>query len=144
VWPIIRILDGDLAQSGELTTKRDDFKIYRVSEAIAVGLAIAKGLGWDDSATLGFMFRWRKLKGLRTSAGAPAPVRLGPPTPRGQPRHLLVGSPAMNSATRLSARRLSSEMLIDPFGLVEALRAVSKWFVPRKLSTRCSCLMAFQ
>jgi hypothetical protein len=39
---------------------------------------------------------------------------------------------------------LSSEMLIDPFGLVEALRAVSKWFVPRKLSTRCSCLMAFQ
>lgn len=39
--------------------------IYRVSEAIAVGLAVAKGLGWSAPATLGFMFRWRKLKGRR-------------------------------------------------------------------------------
>jgi Schlafen, AlbA_2 len=39
--------------------------IYRVTEAIAVGIAVAKGLGWPDSACLGFLFRWRKLKGRR-------------------------------------------------------------------------------
>ena len=39
--------------------------IYRVSEAIAIGPAIAKGLELDDIATLGFMFRWRKFKGRR-------------------------------------------------------------------------------
>ena len=44
--------------------------IYRISEAIAVGLAIAKGLGWDETATLGFMFRWRKLKGRRLDSWA--------------------------------------------------------------------------
>jgi hypothetical protein len=44
--------------------------IYRVSEAIAVGIAVAKGLGWADTATLGFMFRWRKLKGRRLDSWA--------------------------------------------------------------------------
>jgi hypothetical protein len=44
--------------------------IYRVSEAIAVGIAVAKGLGWQDSAILGFMFRWRKLKGRRLDTWA--------------------------------------------------------------------------
>jgi hypothetical protein len=39
-------------------------------QAIAVGLAVAKGLGWDESATLGFMFRWRKLKGRRLDSWA--------------------------------------------------------------------------
>ncbi|MCP1758553.1 MULTISPECIES: hypothetical protein [Bradyrhizobium] len=39
--------------------------IYRMTEAIAVGIAVAKGLGWSDPAVLGFMFRWRKLKGRR-------------------------------------------------------------------------------
>jgi len=44
--------------------------IYRVSEAFAVGIAIAKGLGWTEAATLGFMFRWRKLKGRRLDTWA--------------------------------------------------------------------------
>jgi hypothetical protein len=44
--------------------------IYRVSEAIAVGMAVAKGLGWPDSAVLAFMFRWRKLKGRRLDSWA--------------------------------------------------------------------------
>jgi len=40
--------------------------IIRVAEAIAVGLSIANGLGWAQETTrLGFMFRWRKLKGRR-------------------------------------------------------------------------------
>jgi hypothetical protein len=32
--------------------------IYRVTEAIAVGIAAAKALGWPESACLGFLFRW--------------------------------------------------------------------------------------
>jgi schlafen family protein len=44
--------------------------IYRVSEAFAVGIAVAKGLGWGDSAKLGFNFRWRKLKGRRLDSWA--------------------------------------------------------------------------
>lgn len=39
--------------------------IYRMTEAIAVGIAAAQGLKWPDSAALGFMFRWRNLKGRR-------------------------------------------------------------------------------
>lgn len=44
--------------------------IYRVAEAIAVGIAAAKALGWLETATLGFMFRWRKLKGRRLDSWA--------------------------------------------------------------------------
>ncbi|QQO14020.1 ATP-binding protein [Bradyrhizobium diazoefficiens] len=44
--------------------------IYRISEAIAVGLAVAKGLGWDEAARLWFMFRWRKLRGRRLDSWA--------------------------------------------------------------------------
>ncbi|MCP3468704.1 ATP-binding protein [Bradyrhizobium sp. CCGUVB1N3] len=44
--------------------------IYRVTEAIAVGIAAAKGLGWSETATLGFMFRWRKLEGRRLDSWA--------------------------------------------------------------------------
>jgi hypothetical protein len=44
--------------------------IYRVTEAIAVGIAIAKGLGWPETARLGFLFRWQKLKGRRLDSWA--------------------------------------------------------------------------
>jgi hypothetical protein len=38
--------------------------IIRVAEAIAVGLAFAKALEWEQETTrLGFAFRWTKLKG---------------------------------------------------------------------------------
>jgi len=38
--------------------------ILRAAEAIAVGLASAKALGWNsETARLGFAFRWTKLKG---------------------------------------------------------------------------------
>ncbi len=43
--------------------------IYRVAEAIAVGIAAAKALGWLETATLGFMFRWRKLKDAGSIVG---------------------------------------------------------------------------
>lgn len=45
--------------------------ILRVAEAIAVGLAFAKALGWETEKTrLGFAFRWTKLKGRALIAWA--------------------------------------------------------------------------
>jgi hypothetical protein len=45
--------------------------ILRVAEAIGVGIAFAKALGWlPDQTTLGFAFRWHKLKGRRLTAWA--------------------------------------------------------------------------
>lgn len=40
--------------------------LRRVAEALAVGLAFARGLGWDVATTkLGFAFRWTTLRGRR-------------------------------------------------------------------------------
>ena len=45
--------------------------ILRVAEAIAVGLAFAKALGWETEKTrLGFAFRWTKLNGRALIAWA--------------------------------------------------------------------------
>ncbi len=44
--------------------------IYRVTEAIAVGIAAARALGWPETARLGFLFRWQKLKGRRLDSWA--------------------------------------------------------------------------
>ena len=45
--------------------------VLRVAEAMAVGVAFARALGWrPDQATLGFAFRWHKLKGRRLTAWA--------------------------------------------------------------------------
>ena len=45
--------------------------ILRVAEAMGVGIAFAKALGWvPDQTSLGFAFRWHKLKGRRLTAWA--------------------------------------------------------------------------
>jgi hypothetical protein len=45
--------------------------ILRVAEAMGVGIAFAKALAWvPDQTTLGFAFRWHKLKGRRLTAWA--------------------------------------------------------------------------
>lgn len=45
--------------------------ILRVAEAMAVGIAFAKALGWvPDQTTLGFAFRWQKLEGRQLSSWA--------------------------------------------------------------------------
>jgi hypothetical protein len=45
--------------------------VLRVAEALAVGLAFAKALGWrPDQTTLGFAFRWHGLKGRQLTAWA--------------------------------------------------------------------------
>jgi hypothetical protein len=43
--------------------------VLRVAEAIGVGIAFAKAMGWKpEETTLGFAFRWHKLKGRQLSA----------------------------------------------------------------------------
>jgi hypothetical protein len=59
-----RILQDDLTDQVRPGTVLDGVLVLiRVAEAIAVGLSIAKGLGWGDDARLGFAFRWAKLNG---------------------------------------------------------------------------------
>jgi hypothetical protein len=59
-----RLLQDDLTDKVHPGTSLDPILVLiRVAEAIAVGLSIAKGLGWDEDARLGFAFRWAKLKG---------------------------------------------------------------------------------
>jgi hypothetical protein len=67
-----RLLQDDaVPQRVEPGTRFDPIlMIYRISEAIAVGIAVAKGLDWADTATLDFMFRWNKLKGRRLDSWA--------------------------------------------------------------------------
>jgi len=43
--------------------------VLRVAEAMSVGIAFAKALGWaPEQTTLGFAFRWQKLNGRRLTA----------------------------------------------------------------------------
>jgi hypothetical protein len=45
--------------------------ILRIAEAMAVGIAFAKGLGWTpDQTALAFAFRWQQLKGRQLSTWA--------------------------------------------------------------------------
>jgi hypothetical protein len=47
-----------------------------VAEAIAVGLSIAKSLGWEYGARLGFAFRWTKLHGRELASWAKPEVTI--------------------------------------------------------------------
>jgi hypothetical protein len=59
-----RVLPDDVSDRVQPGTALDPILIIiRVAEAIAVGLSIAKALGWTVDARLGFGFRWIKLSG---------------------------------------------------------------------------------
>ena len=44
--------------------------LIRVAEAMAVGLSLAKALGWNGEARLGFGFRWTGLSGRALNSWA--------------------------------------------------------------------------
>jgi hypothetical protein len=59
-----RILQDDITDKVPPGTALDVILVViLVAEAIAVGLNIAKALGWEGDAKLGFAFRWTKLNG---------------------------------------------------------------------------------
>jgi hypothetical protein len=72
-----RVLQDDLSEKTEPGTSFDPgLAIYRVADAIATGLAVAKGAGWDPATSrLGFAFRWTKLSHRELRAWA-SPSRL--------------------------------------------------------------------
>jgi hypothetical protein len=64
-----RLLQDDFTDKVRPGTALDPtLVLYRVAEAIAVGLKVTKGLGWREDAQLGFAFRWTKLKNRQLEA----------------------------------------------------------------------------
>ena len=43
--------------------------VLRVAESIAVGLNVPRALGWDETARLGYAFKWTKLSGRTLESG---------------------------------------------------------------------------
>jgi hypothetical protein len=67
----LRNLQDDVNQSFGPALYLDPVLVLRrVTEALAVGIAIAKSLGWQPPANLAFAFSWTKLKGRQLSPWA--------------------------------------------------------------------------
>ena len=66
-----RVLPDDLSPKISPGTVLDPILVVgRVTEALAVGLSIVKGLGWAEDLRLGFAFRWTKLGNRELSSWA--------------------------------------------------------------------------
>jgi hypothetical protein len=82
---LLRNLQDDATQNVKPAVAPDPvIVIRRVTEVIAVGLAMAKALGWNDpeAVRLGFVFRWTTLKGRRLESWADPFSPLGGGTAR--------------------------------------------------------------
>jgi hypothetical protein len=77
---LLRALQDDLSDQVPTRTALDPILVViRVAEAIAVGLAFAKALGWSGETTrLGFAFRWTKLSQRNLAFWAHPMVDFGP------------------------------------------------------------------
>jgi hypothetical protein len=74
-----RTLQDDLTDRVTPLTQFDVLlATIRTAEAIAVGLSLAKALGWDESATLGFGFEWTRLRGRTLSSWVNPLVLMNP------------------------------------------------------------------
>jgi hypothetical protein len=66
-----RVLQDDLTDRVDPGTALDVILVLiRVAEAMAVGLSLAKALGWNGEARLGFGFRWTGLSGRALNSWA--------------------------------------------------------------------------
>ena len=64
-----RVMPDDLSNKVAPGTAVDVvLMIYRVAEVLAVGVSIARTLGWDPKATAYFEFRWTGLNGRNLSS----------------------------------------------------------------------------
>ena len=59
-----RVMQDDLSDKVSAGTAMDIvLMIYRVAEVLAVGVSMARSLGWEPNSTVGFAFRWTGLEG---------------------------------------------------------------------------------
>ena len=59
-----RVMQDDLSDKVSAGTAMDIvLMIYRVAEVLAVGVGMARSLGWEPDSTAGFAFRWTGLEG---------------------------------------------------------------------------------
>ncbi len=66
-----RLMQDDVSDKVEPRTSLDTLlMIYRVAEAIAAGINIARATGWGSEDRAGFAFRWTSLAGRRLRAWA--------------------------------------------------------------------------
>lgn len=66
-----RVMQEDLVGQADPGSLLDPFlMVYRVAEAVVVGLLMARALEWGDDAVARFAFRWTNLKGRTLSAWA--------------------------------------------------------------------------
>lgn len=73
---LVRVLQDDMTPKIAPGKALDPvLVILRVAEAIAVGLAFVKELGWDlENTKLGFAFKWTKLKGRELTPWAQSTI----------------------------------------------------------------------
>lgn len=73
---IQRLMQDDITDKVARLSKMDVvLMIYRVIEAIAAGISVARAVGWDDEDKAGFAFEWSGLSGRATSTWA-NPLRM--------------------------------------------------------------------
>ena len=66
-----RVMQDDLSDKvTPLAVMDAPLMIYRVAEVFAVGVSIARNLGWNHEASAGFAFHWTGLKDRRLSSWA--------------------------------------------------------------------------
>ena len=64
----LRDLQDDVSRSFKPRRYLDPLLVLRrVTEALAVGIALARSLGWQPDTNLAFAFRWTQLRGRRLS-----------------------------------------------------------------------------
>jgi hypothetical protein len=64
-----RVMQDDLAGKVQPGTALDVIlMIYRVTEVLAVGISLARRLGWEDGDLAHFAFRWTGLRGRKLSS----------------------------------------------------------------------------
>jgi len=109
---LLRNLQDDVVANVEPRSVLDfALVLWRVTEALAVALALARALGWDPATTkLGFAFRWTKLRGRQLRCWSDPFAVIGGGTARDDeiattvelnldtPPHAL--APAVNEATQ--------------------------------------------
>ena len=64
-----RVMQDDLSEKVNPGIAMDVIlMIYRVAEVLAVGVSMARNLGWDPNGTAGFAFQWTGLNGRELSS----------------------------------------------------------------------------